>query len=124
MALLLKYIIGRWKSLTYAVQGLWHLIMTEAQFKFHFIMAVLTCVLGFVYQISSTEWLFQTVIIAMILSAEALNTAIEKLSDIVEPKYSKIIGHIKDMGAAGVFIGVLAAIVMVSVIYIPKIFNT
>ena len=68
------------------------------------------------------EWLFQTLIIAFILSAEALNTAIEKLSDLVEPKHNKTIGHIKDMGAAGVFIGVIAATVMAGVIYIPKIF--
>jgi len=122
MTLLLKYISGRLKSLTYAVQGLWHLINTEAQFKFHFAMAVLTCVLGLIYQINSTEWLFQTLIIAFILSAEALNTAIEKLSDLVEPKHNKTIGHIKDMGAAGVFIGVIAATVMAGVIYIPKIF--
>lgn len=121
--IIINYIIGRWKSLTYACQGIWWLLKTESQFKFHFGLAFLTCILGISYNISNTEWLVQTLIISFILSAEALNTAVEKLADFVEPKHNKSIGRIKDMGAAGVFIGVIAAIVIALIIYIPKIFQ-
>ncbi|GEM_PF-241585 len=124
VSILIKYLEGRWKSMTYACQGLWHLIKTETQFIFHFAMGVLTCLLGWYYNISISEWLIQTLVIAAVLSAEALNTAIEKLSDLVEPKYSKTIGQVKDMGAAAVFIGVIAAVVIAALIYIPKIFNS
>ena len=39
-------------------------------------------VFGFVMQISATEWMFQIFAIGLVLVAESLNTAIEKMQDI------------------------------------------
>ncbi len=46
-------------------------------------------IVGFVMQISATEWMFQLLAIALVLVAESLNTGIEKLADFVHPDFHK-----------------------------------
>ena len=70
--------------------------------------------------LSVTEWLFQTLAIGLILVAESLNTAIEKIADFVHPEYHKQIGHIKDISAGAAFFAAIFAIIIGLIIYIPK----
>jgi diacylglycerol kinase (ATP) len=55
-------------------------------------------------------------------SAEAFNSAIEKLCDKVEPEKDPIIGKVKDMAAAGVLFLAIAAAIVGCIIFLPKIF--
>ena len=57
----------------------------------------------------------------MVLIAESLNTAIEKLGDFVHPDYHKKMGHIKDISAGAAFFAAIFAIIIGLIIYIPKI---
>ena len=73
-----SFLLGRIRSVRYALRGLWLLITTEHSIISQLIIGGIMCVLGFYFEISSTEWMFQTLAIGMILTAESLNTAIEK----------------------------------------------
>jgi len=77
-------------------------------------------VLGFVMNLSATEWMFQIFAIALILVAESLNTGIEKLADFIHPDFHKQIGRIKDISAGAAFFATIFAVIIGLIIYIPK----
>jgi len=83
-------------------------------------VGVLVSILGFIMQISTYEWIFQTLAIALVLVAESLNTAIEKLCDFVHPDHHKRIGFIKDISAGAATFAAIAAIIVGLLIYLPK----
>ena len=72
------------------------------------------------FEISTTEWIFQTLAIGLVLSIEGLNTAAEEIADFIHPDFHNKIGYIKDVAAGAVFFAAIAAIVVGCIIYIPK----
>ncbi|TRZ44945.1 diacylglycerol kinase family protein [Robertkochia solimangrovi] len=117
-----SFIKNRLKSIGYASKGAYLLITTEPSIQVQTTIAILVCIAGFIFDISATEWCIQLITIAVILGAEGLNTAIEKLSDFVHPDYHKVIGSVKDLAAGAVFLTAIIAIIIGLIIYIPKIF--
>lgn len=59
--------------------------------------------------------------IALVISLEALNTAIEHLTDLVSPDYHPLAGKAKDVAAAAVLIAAMGAAVAGGLIFLPKI---
>lgn len=84
-------------------------------------IGVAVCLLGWFLEISSFEWLAQTLAIGLVLVAEGLNTAIEKLCDFVHQEWHTEIGRIKDIAAGAVTIAALVAIIVGLIIYLPRL---
>ncbi|NVK51582.1 MAG: diacylglycerol kinase family protein [Flavobacteriaceae bacterium] len=116
-----SYLKGRLRSLKFALKGMWLLITTEDSIKAQLFIGVLAVVAGFYFDISSTEWMLQLIITAMVLVAEASNTAVEKMADFVHPDYDKKIGFIKDIAAGSPAFAALFAVIIAAIIYVPKI---
>jgi diacylglycerol kinase (ATP) len=114
-----SFFSGRLKSLVYAAKGAYKLIITEHSIMIQFSIAILITIAGFYFKISKVEWLIQILAIGLVLSVEALNTAIEKIADFIHPDYNKSIGFIKDIAAGAVFFAALAALIIGAIIYIP-----
>jgi diacylglycerol kinase len=76
---------------------------------------------GIFFQISSVEWCIISILIGLVWSAEAINTSIEKLADVVSPGYHPGIKDVKDLAAAGVLILALVAVIVGCIIFIPKV---
>ena len=116
-----SFIRGRLRSLKFAFKGAWLLLTTEDSIKAQVFMAVIVTVMGFCFDISNIEWMLQFLAIGMVLVAEALNTAIEKIADFVHPDFHAKIGFIKDIAAgAPTFAGIIS-LILAGFIYIPKI---
>ena len=96
------FVKGRLKSVTYAYKGMFKLLRTEHSIMVQFSIGIILTIIGFVMDISQTEFLFQTMAIGMVLSIEGLNTAIEKMADFIHPDYHERIGFIKDIAAGAV----------------------
>ncbi len=109
------------KSFQYAFKGILELIKSENNAKFHFLATFLVIIAGFIAKLTKWEWIVIIVIIALVWSAEAFNSAIEKLCDVFMPEKNVEIGKVKDLAAAGVFFIVLAALITAIVIFLPKI---
>lgn len=107
-------------GIVFVFKGVWYLLRTEHSVIVQAVVAVMVTIAGFVFQISTTEWMLQTLAIGMVLGVEAINTAIEKIADFIHPEYHKKIGIIKDMAAAAVGFVALAAVVIGLIIYLPK----
>ena len=115
-----NFVLNRIKAVKYAAKGFWILITSENSIIAQIIIAITVSIIGFIMQISATEWLFQIFAIALVLVAESLNTAIEKIADFIHPEYHKKIGHIKDISAGAAFFAAIFAVIIGLIIYIPK----
>ncbi len=111
---------GRLKSMGFALKGAIKLITTEHSVMVQSSIGVLLIVAGIYFDITMTEWLFQTLAIGLVLSIEGLNTAVEKIADFIHPNYHEKIGFIKDIAAGAVFFAAMTAIAIGLMIYVPK----
>lgn len=114
------FLTGRFKSMGFALKGAIKLITTEHSVMVQFSIGILLILAGIYFQISQTEWLFQTLAIGLVLSIEGLNTAVEKIADFIHPEFHERIGFIKDIAAGSVFFAAMTAIAIGLIIYIPK----
>lgn len=114
-----KFVIGRLKSMGYALQGFWLLIRTEDAIITHSIGCLLFAGLGLYFQITPDQWMFQFLAFGTLLAVEGLNTGLEKLCDFVHPDFHKKIGEIKDVAAGAVTMIFLAVGAVLAFIYIP-----
>lgn len=112
---------NRLRSVGFALKGLFLLLQTEASIKVQFVIALFVTAAGFYLEISSIEWMLQLLAIGLVMGAEGLNTAIEKLADFVHPEHHAKIGFIKDVSAGAVMFVSLMAFVVGLLIYLPKI---
>lgn len=116
-----KFIVGRLDGGGYALKGAWLLLKTEPSIQVQTGVAILMIAMGFYFDISTTEWVFQLFAIGLVLSIEGLNTAIEAIADFVHPDFHDKIGFIKDIAAGAVFFAAITAIIIGAIIYIPYI---
>jgi diacylglycerol kinase (ATP) len=117
-----SFVTGRFKSVTYAFKGAVKLITTEHSIMVQFSLGILMSIAGIYFGITSTEWLFQTLAIGLVMSIEGLNTAVEKVADFIHPEYHERIGFIKDIAAGAVFFAAMTAIAIGLIIYLPRVF--
>jgi diacylglycerol kinase len=115
-----NFFLNRIKSVKYAAKGFWILITSEKSIIAQVIIAIFMTIIGFLMNISATEWLFQITAISIVLVAESLNTAIEKMADFIHPEYHQRIGFIKDISAGAAFFAAIFAVIIGLIIYIPK----
>lgn len=115
------FLKGRLRSLKFALKGILLLVFTEDSIKIQLFFAFLTIIAGFYFNISAIEWMIQFLTIGLVLVAESLNTAVEKMADFVHPNYHKKIGFIKDIAASSPSFAAIIALIIACIIYIPKI---
>jgi diacylglycerol kinase len=109
------------RSFRYAAMGIVSLFRHENNAKIHFLACIFAIIAGYLLHISPIEWCIIVIQIALVWSAEAFNTAIEKLADCVSLEKHPLIKLAKDIAAAGVLILAISAVMVASIIFIPKI---
>lgn len=108
------------KGFRYAFEGL-AAAKSERNMKFHLCATVGVTAAGFLFGISATEWMAVLLCCGMVVGAEMLNTAIEKLADMVEPAQNKQIKFVKDVAAGAVLACAIAAACVGLLVFVPKI---
>ena len=109
------------KSAGFAFEGIMQFFTSERNGKIQAIIAAAVFVAGLLFSISMMEWLIIILFIALVLSLEMFNSALEKLCDKVNPEIDPQIKLIKDMAAGAVLWTSLLAVVAGMCIFIPKI---
>lgn len=99
------------------------LFTTQPNALIHLTIALTVVALGVGLHISRMEWLIVLVLFAIVLMAEAFNTALEYLTDLVSPEYHPQAGKVKDAAAAGVLLAAMGAAGIGLWIFIPKIWS-
>ena len=111
----------RIESFGYAFKGIATLFRTQPNARIHLIALFSVIVAGFFFKINTTEWCLLALVSATVLAAEAMNTAIEFVVDLVSPKYHDLAGKAKDVAAAAVLLTAFGAIAVGVLIFLPKI---
>lgn len=112
----------RLKSFRYAFNGIRLLIRNEHNAWIHCFATICVLIAGFIFELSNTEWIAILIIIGAVFSAEAINSSIEAISDLVSPEYNEAIKRTKDLAAAAVLILAIIAVIIGIIIFIPKIY--
>ena len=107
----------------YAFRGFRLLLMFEHNAWLHCIIGTCAIVAGFLLNISAMEWIAIVIVCGCVFAAEAVNTAIERLSDVVSPEYNDAIKDVKDLSAGGVLFAAIAAAITGFIIFLPKIID-
>ena len=111
----------RARSFGYAFDGIATLLRDEHNSRIHIFAMACVVVLGFLLGISPTEWCIVALCCGGVLMAEAMNSAVEALADLVSPDFHLLIKKAKDVGAAGVLMMAIAAAAAGLIIFLPKI---
>ena len=108
-------------SFKYAIEGFISSFKTERNMKIHVLAMILVIALGFYLKLNLTEWCIVTIIIALVLTAELFNTAIETIVDMVSPEKNPKAKLAKDISAAAVLSLAIGAVITGAIIFIPKL---
>ncbi len=111
------------RSFRHAIDGIQYAWQSERHMKFHSFAAVLVILVGWQVQLSTIEWFIVILLIAGMLAFEMLNTAIERIVDLVSPEYHELAKRAKDVAAGAVLIYAFSAGVIGLYIFIPKWFG-
>ncbi len=104
--------LSRYRSFGHAFRGLWFVLRTQQNAWIHALAAILVFILAWWLQLPARDWAVLIVTIAMVFTAEFINTAIEAVVDLASPEKHPLAKVGKDVGAAAVLISALAAVLI------------
>lgn len=116
-----------WKSFSYAITGIFTAIRSERNMRIHLSLSIIVIGFSLFFSISKVEWLFVIVAIGGIFSLEILNTAVERIVDLVTEEYHPLAKQAKDLAAGAVFVYAITVVIIGLIIFLPRIgkwFNT
>lgn len=107
----------------YPIQGLFTIIKKDQNFLLHLLAAAVVITAGFIFNITKFEWIILIIVISLVLSFEAINTAVEYVVDLVTDEYKLYAKYAKDIAALSVLITSITALIIGIIIFIPYIFK-
>jgi len=105
----------------HAFNGLWYFFLHERNGKVQCVAAAMAIGCGWLLTISPAQWICILLCIGAVLSLEMMNSALEKLCDVVQEDYHPAIKIVKDVAAGAVLWASVMSIAIGCFIYIPKI---
>jgi diacylglycerol kinase len=69
------------------------------------------------------EWLILIITIALVLVAEAINTALERTNDLRRSGLDPIVRDAKDLAAAAVLLSAIAALIVGTLLFAPRLWH-
>lgn len=111
----------RWQSFGFAVAGLRFAVGQEPNMRIHFGAANAVVLAGTLLHISAQEWTMLVLAMALVLAAEALNTAVEQTCNALGGGFNQAVGHAKDVAAGAVLVCAGAAAIVGAIIFIPHL---
>jgi len=110
------------KSFKYAFSGISYVLITSRNFKIQLIFAVTSLMIGFLLQISQSNYVILIATIMSVLILEILNTSIESIVDLVVKKeFSSLAKISKDTSAGAVLLASINSVIVAIYIFVPKI---
>ena len=108
------------ESFFYAISGILYAFKTQRNIKIHFMVAILIIIISFLLKLNTIELLIVFLTIAMVLTAEMINTAIEAVVDMFTQEYHPLARVAKNVAAGAVLISALNAVIVGYLIFYKK----
>ena len=119
----MTFIISRIRSFRNAFAGWWYVIRTQRNAWIHAIISLAVIGVSAWLHLSLVEWALIVLTIAMVWTAEFLNTALEAVVDLASPQHHHLAKVGKDVGAAAVLIAAGASVVVGLLILGPPLWE-
>ncbi len=110
------------RSLSHAVKGILYTFRNERNFQVEIVAAGIVGLLMLWLPLSSTENMVLILVIALVLAFELLNTAVERIMDILKPRVHPYARVVKDVTAGSVFVVSVGALIIGIIIFLPHFF--
>jgi len=111
------------KSFLYAFRGLKYVMKNERNFRIELILAFLILVFSMILKIERWELVIVVFLITLVLVTELINTVVERVVDILEPRIHPFAKLIKDIMAAIVLISAITSVAIGLIVFLPYMYN-
>jgi diacylglycerol kinase (ATP) len=107
-------------STRYALRGV-RFLLEERNARLLLAGTVVTVAAGFYFKLAPLEWCAVVLAMTALWVAEGLNSALERLTDLVSPGFHPLAGKAKDIAAGAVLIALIAAVSIGVIIFGPRL---
>jgi diacylglycerol kinase (ATP) len=118
-----EFLISRGRSFRHAFNGLVYVIRTQRNAWIHAVISTLVILMGLWLRLSLRDWAVLFVTIALVWTAEFINTALEAVVDLASPDQHPLAKVGKDVGAAAVLIAALTSVLVGLLILGPPLWE-
>ena len=108
-------------SIGHAIDGIVDLVKRENNAKIHVISSLLVILVGLRLEFLAIEWLWISLAVAGVWVAELINSALEKLVDLVSPEEHPLAKKVKDYAAGAVLVMAIWAVFVFCLISLPHV---
>lgn len=109
------------RAFGYAWEGVVFAFASQRNMKVHALMSCCAILISIVLNLSSLEWAVLFLTLALVISLEMVNTAIEAGMDSISTELDPKIKIAKDVAAGAVFISAFFALGVGACLWIPKL---
>lgn len=120
---MIEFLKTRANSFQNAFGGWWHVIRTQRNAWIHAIISILVISISLWLELEAQSWAFIIIAIAMVWTAEFINTALEAVVDLASPEQHELAKVGKDVGAAAVLIAAGSAALIGLLILGPPLWD-
>ena len=106
------FLYSRIAAFGHAFRGWWYVLKTQHNAWIHLVFATVVILVGLWVGLKPFDWAVIVLTIAMVFTAEFINTAIEAVVDLASPVQHPLAKVGKDVGAGAVLVAALAGIVI------------
>lgn len=119
-----KSVPRRWKDgFIFAGKGIRLAFREERHMRFHVFFGLAAVLLGWMCGIALWQWTVLLLAIAGMLVLEMVNSALERLVNLVSPEWNKTAGDVKDIAAGAVLIYAVFAVIIGVMIFMPSLWE-
>ena len=105
----------------FALEGLRYVVRSERNIRIQLVLAAAAIALGVWLGLGPIEWSLLALTIGLVLGLECLNTAIEITVTLVSPQAHPLAKAAKDVAAASVLVGAVAAAAVGLLLFGPRL---
>ncbi|UCF29604.1 MAG: diacylglycerol kinase family protein [Chloroflexota bacterium] len=120
---MIEFLISRGRSFRYAFVGWWFVIRTQRNAWIHAVVSIAVIAVALWLQLDAHDWALIIIAIAMVWTAEFINTALEIVVDLASPEQHELAKVGKDVGASAVLIAAGSAAIIGFLILGPPLWD-
>ncbi|MFK9091418.1 diacylglycerol kinase family protein [Bacillus salipaludis] len=109
------------KTFVFAFTGILTALRMERNMRFHFIASIIVIIGSFSFSITKVEWVFVLFAIGGMFALELMNTAIERVVDLITTEFHPLAKQAKDLAAGAVLVYAILSVVIGIVIFSPYV---
>jgi len=110
------------KSFRYAIKGLSKIFYEEQNLRVQSFFGLFALLLAYYFKITQIEWIVLILTISLVVLMEIINSAVERVADILKPRIDEYVKEIKDITAAAVMFASVVSVIIGIIIFSKYIF--